>query len=55
MLIDLIIEDFPKKKNRFITKYFLRSINYSKIIQITINIKNSKPIYSLINLYKSSF
>jgi len=55
MLIDLVIEDFPKKKNRFVAKYFLRSINYSKIIQITLNIQNSKPIYSLINLYKSAF
>jgi len=54
-LIDLIVEDFPKKKKRYVIKYFIRSIVYSKIIQITLQIKEYKSIYSIINLYKSSF
>jgi hypothetical protein len=55
MLIDLVVEDFPKKKNRYFIKYFIRSINYSKYIQITLKTKEYKAVFSIINLYKSSF
>jgi NADH:ubiquinone oxidoreductase subunit C len=55
MLIDLFVEDFPKKKNRYFIKYFIRSINYSKYIQITLKTKEYKAVFSIINLYKSSF
>jgi NADH:ubiquinone oxidoreductase subunit C len=55
MLIDLVVEDFPKKKNRYIVKYFIRSLVYCKTIQVMLKVKEYKPIFSLINLYKSSF
>ena len=55
MLIDLVVEDFPKKKNRYFVKYFIRSMTYSKYIQISLKTKEYKPIFSIINIYKSSF
>ena len=55
MLIYLVVEDFPKKKNRYIVKYFIRSLVYCKTIHLILKVKEYKPIFSLINLYKSSF
>lgn len=55
ILVDIIIEDFPKKKNRFFLKYIIRSLNFCKFLQIFIKTKEYKPVFSIINIYKSSF
>ena len=49
-LVDIVVEDFPKKKKRFFVKYFIRSLEYSKILQFLITIGEYKPIFSIINL-----
>jgi len=54
-LVDIVVEDFPKKKKRFFVKYFIRSLEYSKILQFLITIGEYKPIFSIINLYKSAY
>jgi len=55
VLVDLVVEDFPKKKKRFYIKYILRSLEYGKSLHIIIRTKEFKPIFSIINLYKSAF
>ena len=55
ILVDIIIENFPKKKKRFFIKYFIRSLEYSKILQIIISISEYKSLFSIINLYKSAY
>ena len=54
-LVDIVVENFPKKKKRFFVKYFIRSLEYSKILQFLITIGEYKPIFSIINLYKSAY
>jgi len=54
-LIDLVVEDFPKKKKRYYIKYFLRSLEYTKTLQIIIKTKDYKPVFSIINLYKNAY
>jgi NADH:ubiquinone oxidoreductase subunit C len=55
VLVDLVVEDFPKKKKRFYVKYILRSLEFGKSLHLTIKTKEFKPIFSIINLYKSAF
>ena len=55
VLVDLVIEDFPKKKKRFYVKYILRSLEYGKCLQLLVKTKEFKPNFSIINLYKSAF
>ena len=55
VLIDIIVEDFPKKKKRYSIKYFLRSLEYNKILQLIIKTKDYKPVFSIINLYKNAY
>ena len=55
VLVDLIVEDFPKKKKRFYIKYILRSLEYGKSLHLIVKTKEFKPIFSIINLYKSAF
>ena len=55
VLIDLIVEDFPNKKNRFLIKYYIRSIYFSNILVITLKTKEYSSVYSLINIYKNSY
>ena len=54
-LVDLVVEDFPKKKKRFYVKYILRSLEFGKSLHLIIKTKEFKPIFSIINLYKSAF
>ena len=54
-LKDLVVEDFPKKKKRYYIKYFLRSLEYTKTLQIIIKTKDYKPVFSIINLYKNAY
>ena len=55
ILVDLVIEDFPKKKKRFYIKYILRSLDFSKSLHLIIKTREFKSIFSIINLYKSAF
>jgi NADH:ubiquinone oxidoreductase subunit C len=55
VLVDLVVEDFPKKKKRFYVKYILRSLEFGKSLHLIIKTKEFKPIFSIINLYKSAF
>jgi NADH-quinone oxidoreductase subunit C len=55
VLIDIIVEDFPKKKKRYYIKYFLRSLEYNKILQLIIKTKDYKPVFSIINFYKNAY
>ena len=54
-LVDLVVEDFPKKKKRFYVKYILRSLEFGKSLHLIIKTKEFKPIFYIINLYKSAF
>jgi NADH:ubiquinone oxidoreductase subunit C len=55
VLVDLVVEDFPKKKKRFYIKYILRSLEYGKSLHLIVKTKEFKPLFSIINLYKSAF
>jgi NADH:ubiquinone oxidoreductase subunit C len=55
ILVDIIVEDFPKEKDRFFIKYIIRSLTFSKFLLISMRTKEFKPIFSVINVYKSSF
>ena len=54
-LVDLIIEDFPKLKKRYFVRYIFRSINFCKKLYVILNIKEFKPLFSIINLFKSAY
>jgi len=55
VLVDLVVEDFPKKKKRYFIKYFIRSLIFCKVLQIYLNIKDYNSIFSITNLYKSAY
>lgn len=54
-LMDIVVEDFPKNPKRFFIKYILKSVEYSKILVIFLQVKEYTNIFSIINLYKNAF
>jgi len=55
ILTDIIVEDFSNEKKRFLIKYYLRSLNNTKILCITLKIKEYSLLYSINSLYKNSY
>lgn len=54
-LMDIVVEDFPKNPKRFFIKYILKSVEYSKILVIFLQVKEYTNIFSIISLYKNAF
>lgn len=53
-LIDLGVIDYPQKKNRFELNYLLLSIHYNSRLTLVTYTKDSYPVRSLTDIFKSS-
>ncbi len=54
MLMDIIVIDYPNKKNRFSINYSLLSIKYNTRIFLNFEINELMHVFSVVNIYKSS-
>lgn len=53
-LVDIIVIDYPWKKNRFYLNYIIRSSYYSKLINVVIKTSLRQNILSITSLFSSS-
>lgn len=53
-LLDIVVTDYPWKKNRFFIRYIVRSLVYSRLIFIDVKTQLYKSIFSVTNLFNSA-